>query len=967
LLAVAIMLGSFYIGYVALASEQRKEQFSSAWEKFKPHNKVKILFGFLMIATKVDDVYDVELPPTIKGTLAQFEYGVSLGFNGATSVLECLGVAGYQNVLLAYMLVPIVCAMLVLLSAAIMTRPWCTTRGILQTSAPLLLKLLFLAFPLVTNVAFEAFYTYRFEDSEWLRADVTIQVGTSKYDRARMLAWLAILLYPFGCLVLCATLLFAARRAILMGKPTALSRAISFLYQEYEAHFFWWELVEMLRRVLLVGLLVLVQGMMQVIVGTLLAAFFLFVQVQAAPYKDTADDFLASASSFSLIVIFLCCYAFKDFELVGLPDIDAKLSREQRATYVVDQRLLAVIMFMSVVGSLFISVFLFFMQLAAEGARLRHERSANKARRLRYKVNHHAVLVSALDDRHYHTFLSHVWGTGQDQMRIVKQRLLEMIQDLHVFLDVDDLEEIGDLENYIERSSTILVYCSNGYFTSKNCMREVMSSTNMGKFIIPLIDLDSSRGGLSLGEVHAQLQDADSLYKNWGFTDDASSMRWPGSATLYAHLFAHEPIEWNRIGHFQDVTMRLIAERLLLHGCGLEKQFTPRPGEHEAGWQGSTYVDRELISMPVRPLPPALGTFHVYCSNLNPGAMTLMTEVAGERGLSLFKDGESVAQNATTSHVEVTRLKHGTMSSSEGRISRQKSPTRQLSRWSRMGAHRDRPELHTTTELESLADCDHMLLYLTSQTWTRGQASERLGTEVLQAMNSDVHVLLAHEMTGVGGQEHRFGCEFSSFFNCREGATPVDLLKRGVYSEIAVPLKGGAWRETSMVLLVKSLAMSQDDIEMAKEGGDFLRLGLPLSGTRLSSVSALTRTKPTHALRAGRDMISGVNATLFKHQVAVPSVVGDVADVGDEAHSAPTGAPAPASAGALHRARRARARGSRSFARKAQDTLQRTASGFSVTTIGRLGIKSAPSRVDAQKAPSSTSAMAGVADVELSL
>ena len=40
LLAVAIMLGSFYIGYVALASEQRKEQFSSAWEKFKPHNKV---------------------------------------------------------------------------------------------------------------------------------------------------------------------------------------------------------------------------------------------------------------------------------------------------------------------------------------------------------------------------------------------------------------------------------------------------------------------------------------------------------------------------------------------------------------------------------------------------------------------------------------------------------------------------------------------------------------------------------------------------------------------------------------------------------------------------------------------------------------------------------------------------------------------------------------------------------------
>ena len=69
-------------------------------------------------------------------------------------------------------------------------------------------------------------------------------------------------------------------------------------------------------------------------------------------------------------------------------------------------------------------------------------------------------------------------------MRIIKQRLLEMIPDLSVFLDVDgqqqaaheepstlcarhtnapvalcyaDLEEIGDLEGYIERTSVILI------------------------------------------------------------------------------------------------------------------------------------------------------------------------------------------------------------------------------------------------------------------------------------------------------------------------------------------------------------------------------------------------------------------------------------------------------------------------------------------------------------------------------
>ena len=33
-----------------------------------------------------------------------------------------------------------------------------------------------------------------------------------------------------------------------------------------------------------------------------------------------------------------------------------------------------------------------------------------------------------------------------------------------------DLEEIGNLEVYIKRTDTILVHCSNGYFTSKNVM-----------------------------------------------------------------------------------------------------------------------------------------------------------------------------------------------------------------------------------------------------------------------------------------------------------------------------------------------------------------------------------------------------------------------------------------------------------------------------------------------------------------
>ena len=51
---------------------------------------------------------------------------------------------------------------------------------------------------------------------------------------------------------------------------------------------------------------------------------------------------------------------------------------------------------------------------------------------------------------------------------MIKQRLGDMVQGIKIFLDVDDLEDIGDLEGYITRSEVVLVYLSAGYTSSKN-------------------------------------------------------------------------------------------------------------------------------------------------------------------------------------------------------------------------------------------------------------------------------------------------------------------------------------------------------------------------------------------------------------------------------------------------------------------------------------------------------------------
>ena len=112
--------------------------------------------------------------------------------------------------------------------------------------------------------------------------------------------------------------------------------------------------------------------------------------------------------------------------------------------------------------------------------------------------------------------------------------------------------------------------------------------------------------------------------------------------------------------------------------------------------------------------------------------------------------------------------------------------------------------LKVTQAPDLLEKCDAILVYLTSRTWQSGETTVALAREVEKAMDLGVKVILAHEMPGAG-QEFRDAIEFKYFFCCEDGATPDNLLKRGIYKTIAVALKGGEWRKVSMVDLAQGL------------------------------------------------------------------------------------------------------------------------------------------------------------------
>ena len=132
-------------------------------------------------------------------------------------------------------------------------------RSTLVRALPGLLLLSFLTFPAVSSLAFRAFDCEKFDGGRrFLRADYAVDCDSPAYSSIMSLATLAILLYPILIPLSYLLLLVRARRAISEERPTSLSRALSILHKSYEPRWYLWELMELWKKLFLVGFAALI-------------------------------------------------------------------------------------------------------------------------------------------------------------------------------------------------------------------------------------------------------------------------------------------------------------------------------------------------------------------------------------------------------------------------------------------------------------------------------------------------------------------------------------------------------------------------------------------------------------------------------------------------------------------------------------------------------------------------------------
>ena len=316
----------------------RKQAAAKLWRavrRFSLTSKIKVVWGFLQVVGNMRAVCTSQgleppvrtdrfaiharalpwtdhlntLPDNVGPILDAFEIGISIGFDGLGSLLGCVGLSSEVNALAFYMIAPPLVMLIASVSSGAML--WAASRrrgdtfwvhkALLATLRPVLL-ISFCAYPIVASVAFQAFACEPLEDvsMRYLPPDYSLECGpegepTDEYKRLTNVAIVAIILYPVGISVTTALLLYIARVPLRAGLSTDFTQAISFLHEEYELTFFWWELVEQLKKLLLVGFAVFITpgSLSQLVFGLLVGLFFFLFTIECRPYLHSSDNSLA--------------------------------------------------------------------------------------------------------------------------------------------------------------------------------------------------------------------------------------------------------------------------------------------------------------------------------------------------------------------------------------------------------------------------------------------------------------------------------------------------------------------------------------------------------------------------------------------------------------------------------------------------------------------------------------------------
>ncbi|KAL1519101.1 hypothetical protein AB1Y20_003366 [Prymnesium parvum] len=459
--------------------------------------KLKVTVTSFQIWSGCPSLYGVTIPKELAEWFNIFSF-LSLDFDDIYPA-QCLGDLAsrlWLSALFPFMLVGLI---LVCSAAWALFDVYPRVRGAALLSRTLLLALppmllvIFIFLPPVSRVLFETWLCERYDYSPsvyylYLKASPAIRCYGAAHDRVAAVAMGLIVLWPLAMPALFACLLWHCREAIRAERPNKLSIAVGVLHREYRTRVFWWELVELFRRLLLNGTLVLLirdeLASMRLVFANFICFTYLMLLLTVKPYLRHDDNALAAAAAFVICCTFLCALLIKlvtdgreaygaDFgAVVGVGD-PLSTAAIMLALGVVQLALVSLTLGVKAVNV---------ARIEAEAQR-EHEENVRARGRMAHPPTTRWQLHPS---KRFCLFLSHYKEEAGSDARYLRDLIQKMVA-APAYLDSADLLDLRSLfDDGVHQSEVLLVLATRSYLTRAWCLLEIWEAWREG---IPVLVL----------------------------------------------------------------------------------------------------------------------------------------------------------------------------------------------------------------------------------------------------------------------------------------------------------------------------------------------------------------------------------------------------------------------------------------------------------------------------------------------
>ena len=300
----------------------------SLLNKFK--TKGKILAAFWQVVSQYETILVIRFPPVFEKFARWLSSLTNLDALKLVS-FSCLKRTNFHWKLVFSTLVPISFMIAVVVwfqfrkfklqKGQVLKMPWQSAKEVKLTdeqkkakkqritedSYTAVLAITYLVFASVSTIISKTFHSKQYGDDpvRYLVADPQVDCDSDTHKFYSAYATVMIFVYPLGITLLYMYLLVKNRKELKCHEgrhDSAKLRPIAFLWQAYEPRWWWFEIFENARRLMMTGGLVFVNpgSTTQIVVAMLVSILSIILYSSTRPYDHDSDDTLAVVSQWSI-------------------------------------------------------------------------------------------------------------------------------------------------------------------------------------------------------------------------------------------------------------------------------------------------------------------------------------------------------------------------------------------------------------------------------------------------------------------------------------------------------------------------------------------------------------------------------------------------------------------------------------------------------------------------------------------